>query len=343
MAVVPPRAPQLRRSQPAVPKTRVALPLLSVIIVNYRRWEETAALVEQLVGTNPLYRGRIEVLVVDNASPSHPLATKLRSHPQVQFVRLPQNCGFAAGVNVGFERCRGQWVLVLNPDLVVCEGFVDLICATALDMDSEPHPVGVVGFQLRNRDGSPQLSTGRFPNLGRMVAGLVRPRARRKYQQQSPNDRQVVPWVTGCCLLARRKCIAQLGGFDEDYFLYYEDVDFCRRAQQQGWAVCYEPAVKAVHLDPLQNRPLTSPMRAITRHASLTYFRKHLQGWQFWGLAQLVRAEAWFRQRLAQWRGQTTDAAICHELRGICRELMRQRPQAARQRLNTVLNLAGMR
>jgi GT2 family glycosyltransferase len=137
--------------------------------------------------------------------------------------------------------------------------------------------------------------------------------------------------------MVRRSCLRQLSGFDEEFFLYYEDVDLCLRAQAMGWTVCYEPAVAATHLDPLQNRPLTEPMRVITRHASLTYFRKHLSPRQFWALGQLVRLETWVRQRWAQWRGRTQDVLICQELRGICRDLLHHRPEDARRRLDLLL------
>jgi GT2 family glycosyltransferase len=120
-------------------------------------------------------------------------------------------------------------------------------------------------------------------------------------------------------------------------------VDLCRRAAERGWAVCYEPAVQAVHLDPLQNRkPVPAPMWAITRHASLTYFRKHHAGWQYRGLAGIVRTEAWLRGLRAQVRGRNDEAAICREVRAICTELGRGAPSAARERLGRVLRLARM-
>jgi GT2 family glycosyltransferase len=345
MAVPSPATLRLRPR--LVPPAAVgAPPLVSVIIVNYRRWEETAALVRQLVGEDHLFRERIEVTVIDNASPPHPLEAVIRDQYQVPVHRLAENRGFSAGVNAGFARARGEWVLVLNPDLVVCRGFVDLMCAAALDCGEDSSlgaPVGVVGFQLKNRDGTHQHSIGFYPTLARMVVGLLRSRRHRKYLTGLADARQAVPWVTGSCLLVRRDCLGQLEGFDEDFFLYYEDVDLCRRAREWGWAVCYEPGVQAVHLDPLQNRPVSTPLRAITRHASLTYFRKHLAPWQFWGLAQLVRAEAWLRQAWANATGCGRDAAICREVRGFCRDLMRQRPALARKRLDEVLRLAGMR
>ncbi len=322
----------------------VADPLLSVVIVNYRRWEETAALIGQLLGKDSFHRERIEVLVVDNASPPHPLESRLQAEGRVRLLRLDRNRGFGAGVNAGFRQSRGRWLLVLNPDLSVSQDFLDYVCATALNLDHEPEtepPVGVVGFRLWNRDGTPQPSTGFFPTLGKLLLGLIRPRSCRKYAVPRTQSRQRVPWVTGSCLLIRSECLRQLAGFDEEFFLYYEDVDLCLRAQEQGWVVCYEPAVQAIHLDPLQNRRPTAALWAITRHASLTYFRKHLRGSPFWLLGQIVRAEAWLRQRWAEWQGREDDAAVCRQLRGVCRDLMRHRPEVARQRLDELLEMAG--
>jgi GT2 family glycosyltransferase len=176
------------------------------------------------------------------------------------------------------------------------------------------------------------------------LAGLLRPRQTRKYFIPQSGGRERVPWVTGSCLLVRRECLHQLDGFDEDYFLYlyYEDVDLCRRAIDQGWAVCFEPAVAARHMEPLQNRELTEPLRAITRHAALTYFHKHLSHWQFRGLAAIVKTEARLRQWLHQRRGNYREAKIMHYLQQVARDMGHGQSEKARQQLEAVLKLAGM-
>lgn len=338
------------RTSPSLSATQcqpaaVGSPLLSVIIVNYCRWQETADLIEQLTATDAYFRDCIEIIVVDNASPPHPLEEQIRNHKAVSYQRLPANRGFSAGVNAGFARSHGDWILVLNPDLIVCPGFIDLTCAAAIELEDEPienQPVGVVGFQLRNRDGSRQFSTGLFPDLARMVLGLMRSRSLRKYELVETSDRRPVAWVTGSCLLVRRRCLQQLRGFDEEFFLYYEDVDLCRRARESGWAVCYEPAVQAVHLDPLQNRPLTAPLRAITRHASLTYFRKHLPQWQFRVLAWLIGAEARILELAARCSGNANEATIARQIRGMCHDLLQGLSRRARRRLEAVLRWSGM-
>lgn len=339
--------PALKRvhRRPAAAPPALRTPLISVVIVNYRRWDETTALVDQLLQPRHIHRFDIEVIVVDNDSQPDPLESELQARKEVKVIRLPRNVGFSAGVNAGFASSRGDWILVLNPDVVVCPGFVDLMCGAARDLREDASlgaPVGVVGFHLQNRDGSWQLSTGRFPSLPGLLLGLLRPRKTRKYFVPVPGLRQRVPWVTGSCLLIRRQCLRDLGGFDENFFLYYEDVDLCRRAINQGWAVCYEPHVAARHMEPLQNRTLTEPLRVITRHAALTYFQKHLNRWHFRGLAQIVKWEGKLRRWWHTRKKQPLQAEMMNCLIEMVQFMQRNEEAFARQTLEHILRLAGM-
>ena len=182
--------------RPAAAPPAVRTPLISVVIVNYRRWDETTALVDQLLQPRHIHRFDIEVIVVDNDSQPDPLETELATRQGVRVIRLPRNMGFSAGVNAGHATSRGDWVLVLNPDVVVCPGFVDLLCGAARDLRDDASlqaPIGVVGFHLQNRDGSWQLSTGTFPTLPRLLMGLLKPRRTRKYFEPTPGARQACP------------------------------------------------------------------------------------------------------------------------------------------------------
>lgn len=338
-------AVQRVKQRPAAAPPAIRTPLISVVIVNYRRWDETAALVDQLLQPRHIHRFDLEVIVVDNDSQPDPLEAELATRREVKVIRLPRNVGFSAGVNAGYVASRGEWVLVLNPDVVVCPGFVDLLCGAARDLRDDASmraPIGVVGFHLQNRDGSWQLSTGRFPTLPGLLLGLFKPRRTRKYFEPVPGTRQSVPWVTGSCLLIRRECLNDLRGFDSSYFLYYEDVDLCRRAIDAGWAVCYEPNVIARHMEPLQNRELTEPLRVITRHAALTYFYKHLSSWQFRGLVQIIKLEARLRRQVHRWRGRTQQAEMMSLLLEMTEFLAQGEEALARQSLEHVLRLAGM-
>jgi GT2 family glycosyltransferase len=326
---------------PAAPLLQT--PLLSVVIVNYCQWENTAALVRQIVRTPAARRGAVEVVVVDNHSPWHPLAARFRRWPGVSLRRWGQNRGFARAVNEGARLSRGRWLLLLNPDLTLTAGFIDRALRVIDDLTAYEPRTGLVGFQLLNSDGSLQLSSGSFPTLPGTLAGLLLPRAKRKYQSAPPQQRSRVSWVTGCCVLARSECLRDLGGLGEEFFLYYEDVDLCRRARARGWSVSYEPAVQAVHHDPLHQRDVPPALRLITRHGLLAYALRHWPPWQATLLCGMVRMEAWARRFWARWRGDKRGAALFRQLGKLARDLGRGDLPKVRRRLGWVVRLGDPR
>lgn len=312
-------------------------PRLSVVIVNYRQWRATASLVRRLLRATAARQGLIEVVVVDNHSPPHRLAARLRRWPGVSLRRWGRNRGFARAVNEGYRLGRGDWLLLLNPDMTVRRGFADEVLALAQRLDATEPRTGIIGLGLRNADGSAQGSCGHFPTLGGTLGGLLRPRAGRKYDAGERTQRRRADWVTGCCLLARRACLADVGGLAVDYFLYYEDVDLCRRAAARGWQVWHEPTLSAVHHRPLQCRAVPAVLRLITRHALLTYALRHWPRWQVCFLAGIVFVEAGLRRLRAWWRGRAEDAAVFGTLATLARELGLNRPEAARLLIQRVV------
>jgi N-acetylglucosaminyl-diphospho-decaprenol L-rhamnosyltransferase len=318
------------RSSPSV--TRLT-PRLSVVIVNYQHWEDTASLVRQLHRCPCLRDGRAEVVVVDNHSPTHPIVGRMRRLDHVSLRRWKRNRGFARAVNEGTRLSRGDWVLLLNPDMTLPPGFLDTVLRRADALAALQPRAGIIGFRLRHEDGSRQLSTGNFPTLARTLLGLLLPRATRKYNAPPLDGPSPVDWVTGCCLLVRRDCWDDLGGLDPEYFLYYEDVDLCRRARAQDWSVWFDPGVSAIHHRPLHVRSIPPLLRTITRHALLSYARNHWPHWQFRLLAGIVRYEAFSKRIIAQMMGDATSATLCEQLVAIVGLLEQGRVEDARRRL----------
>jgi N-acetylglucosaminyl-diphospho-decaprenol L-rhamnosyltransferase len=316
-----------------------AVPFLSVVIVNHCRWSETAQLVEQIESSSAFRRGQAEVMIVDNHSPAHPLASRFRRRPGVSLRRWGRNHGFAKAANEGCRLSRGEWFLLLNPDVTMSAGFLEAVVRRAEELSREEPRVGIVGFGLRNEDGSLQRSAGPFPSLMGTIARLALPRARRKYHWNSPAGWASVPWVSGCCLLARGECFRDLGGFDEDFFLYYEDVDLCRRAAEHGWIVCHDPAIRVTHHNPLHRRDVPPHLRLFTRHSLLAYGSKHWPRWQLHVLAGLVRAEAWFQRQAARHRGRADNAEVFGQLQILTDEMVEGKTAAARKRLNRIVRL----
>jgi GT2 family glycosyltransferase len=291
--------------------------------------------------------GAANVVVVDNHSPFHPVVRKLEKLRGVSVRRFSRNLGFARGVNRGVTaapqandtRARGgsasasDWVLLLNPDVTVEDGFLDDVVTFVEKLAAADPAAGVVGFRLRNRDGSAQASSGPFPTLTRTLAGLFRPRSRRKCTHRPEPTRQPVDWVTGGCLLVRRDCFRQLGGLDESFFLYYEDVDFCRRAAAAGWGIWFDPSLEATHHWPLHLRRVPAPLRLMTRHALLTYARKHWSGWRARLMSAVVWAEAAARQGWAAIRADWDSAHCYDQLRRLVGDVSAGRDREARGRI----------
>jgi GT2 family glycosyltransferase len=314
-----------------------ALPRLSIVIVNYNQWEETADLAWDILRSAESCPGKAEIVIVDNHSLYHPLARQLQRIAGVSLRRWRRNHGFARGANEGCRLSRGSWFLLLNPDISVGPEFLHQVLSLIEHLPIEHPSAGIVGFHLRNSDGSLQLSSGKFPSFFRTVIGLSQPRTRRKYSLARASKACQVPWVTGCCLLVRRECFEQLGGFDEDFFLYYEDVDLCLRAREREWSVWYEPGVRATHHHPLQDRPVPAAMRLITRHALLTYGVKHWPSMHLQLLAGLIGAEAWLRRWWAWRRGDMVAAEHLNDLRALALDVAQGRRRFARRRLEAVV------
>jgi N-acetylglucosaminyl-diphospho-decaprenol L-rhamnosyltransferase len=262
---------------------------VSIVVVNFRQAEHTKRLLRQLDHCEALRTETAEIVLVDNDADAKPLRQWAARRPGVTLRSFGRNRGFARAVNEGVQHSRGEWILLLNPDISVSDEFLDSAITTAQQRLEADPKVGIIGFSLRHADDTPQPSTGPFPTLGNVLMGLVKPRSRRRCRH-TPLESVEVPWATGCCLLVRRQCWEELGGCDEDYFLYYEDVDLCRRARAAGWTVWHEAEPMVTHFHPLHSRSVAAPLRLITRHALLTYAAKH---WPHWQLRLLSRLVGW--------------------------------------------------
>lgn len=278
---------------------------LSIVVVNYENWQDVAPLVERLLASPAVRTGSAEILVVDNASTRPPPSHLLAPLTGLRLILSRENVGFSAGVNLGWRASRGRWVLLLNPDVVAEPSLPDQILQRIAEYEAKPGgPPGIVGFGLRNEDGTRQPSVGAEPGLLQSLVGLFLPRDRRKYQPDHRHSAGAeVPWVTGACALVDSTILDALSGMDEDFFLYYEEVALCRSARALGRTVEFDPGIEVVHLHPLQNRRVSPPMRVIVRHSKLLFFRKFQPLWQFRILCGLITCEALARGTLARIRG----------------------------------------
>ncbi|WP_165234303.1 glycosyltransferase family 2 protein [Aquisphaera insulae] len=294
------------------------LPRLAVILVNYNGWPDVDRVVECLTAEPEFHAGRFQVVVVDNASRG-PIPDRFTSLPGgVRLLIRPDNGGFAVGVNAGWRMAGSPWLLILNPDVEIERGWIGQVLGRIADYDRRPAgSPGIVGFGLRNPDGTVQGSVGVFPTLVRTIREQFIPRSRRKYQAGWRIRPGRVDWVTGACMLLNASMMASVGGMDEDFFLYHEEVALSRTAQDLGWSVEYDPGLGVIHRHPLQDRAISPKMRVIIRHSKLLYFWKHLPGWQFRGILGIVRAEAMVRGAAARLVGNRLEARAWGIIRSI--------------------------
>jgi N-acetylglucosaminyl-diphospho-decaprenol L-rhamnosyltransferase len=201
-----------------------------------------------------------DVAIVDNASPNGD-ADRMAAHlakindPRVHLVRSPVNGGFAAGNNVALNAFKAlDWtpdcVLLLNPDAEIRPSAIHEMVRV---MASAPR-IGVVGAVLENEDGSTWTAAFNFPSLmGEFVRGVgLGPLMRRWPVLAAQADGATAPvkvdWVSGAAMLIRQDVINEIGGMDEGYFLYFEEIDYMLQASRAGWQTWHAPAAKVLHV-----------------------------------------------------------------------------------------------
>lgn len=257
------------------------VPDLTVVVVNYN----TGHLLDRLFAALAAARGelRVQTIVVDNASRDNSVEILRNKYPDVDLITNATNVGFGRANNEAVPSIRGRYVLLLNTDAFVSP---DTLLKTLSFMDSNPQ-CGILGVKLVGEDGSLQPCCRYFPtpwNVFLMGTGLDRffPNTRLVDDMKWDHSRiRECDWVPGCYYLTRKQLVDQIGLFDPRFFLYYEEVDHCRRAHQAGWKVYFYPSTEVVHIggeSAKTDAALTSAGRQIERlqiESELLYVRKH--------------------------------------------------------------------
>ncbi|MEX1997079.1 MAG: glycosyltransferase family 2 protein [Candidatus Andersenbacteria bacterium] len=254
---------------------------LSIIIVNYNTGALTQACIESLL-TQKL-PPRTEIIVVDNGSSDTSVSFLRADFPEIMVIDNIKNMGLAAGVNKALAQAQGQFYLVLNPDVIALPGSVMI-----LTQFLQAHPdVGVAGGQLLSPSGKVQYSCYHFYKLLTILyrrTWLGQTRLGKKeinhFLMKDFDHRQVqdVDWLMGSCLALRAAAVKVIGGMDERFFLYFEDVDWCRRFWQGGWRVTYVPQARFSHFH--QRTSQGTLMGIITNWATREHIRSAFK--YFW-------------------------------------------------------------
>lgn len=188
------------------------------------------------------FEDELEIIVVDNASNDGSAQMVEAEFPQVKLIKSPGNLGFAKGNNLGIQNSRGEYLFLLNPDTLLIQPETFTLMIQFIKVNQK---IGVIGPRLLNEDRSLQISARYFPNL---LTHLLEMNGRVDHLKRLNQKTGKVDWVSGAAMLIRRKAIKEAGLFDENYFMYTEEMDLQYRMQQKGWGVWYCPEVEIVHL-----------------------------------------------------------------------------------------------
>jgi GT2 family glycosyltransferase len=221
----------------------------------------------------------LEIIVVDNGSEDGSPEMVREDFPSVCLIANQDNRGFPTANNQGIAVAAGRYVLLLNPDTEIVD---DALAKLVRFADQHPR-VGMIGPQLLNPDGSVQSSRRRFPNLATaffestwLESYAPRYILDQYYILDEPDDAtQDVDWVTGAAMLARREAIEEVGLLDEGFFMYSEELDWCRRFRDAGWRVVYLPTAQIVHYVGKSSEQVVAARHVHFQTSKVRYFCKY--------------------------------------------------------------------
>src|SRR6267378_1231540 len=272
---------------------------LSAVIVNYQSRDALRVCLTTLAAAAPGVT--LETVVVDNDSRDGTPVMLEREFPAARLIANSENVGYARAVNQGIRATRGPCVLVMNPD---CE--LKPAAARRLVEFLDQHPrAAIAAPRILNPDGSLEYSARSFPdhltfffNSYSLLTRLFPDnRWSRRYLLSDWDHASVrdVDWVSGACMLARREAIDQVGGMDEAFFMFNEDVDWCRRMKNAGWSVTYVPDAVCVHHIGASRRRTRARVILARHRGMIHYFHKHhpIAAPLSWLADGLILARAW--------------------------------------------------
>ena len=269
---------------------------VAIVIVSFNTRRRLEACLASLRAAPPV--SSHQIVVIDNGSSDGSPDAVETDWPEARLVRLGENTGFAHAANAGIRHSASELILLLNSDAVAPPGSIDRLVA-ALDADRS---AAVAGPRIVAPDGTVELSFGRmispWNELRQKVLGWAAasrlPLARRWAARRTASLRYV-DWVSGACLLARRKDAETVGLLDERFFLYTEDVDFCAALRARGRRVLFTPAAEIVHARGSSRQTAPDAAHDAYRRSHLAFYAKHHPRW-----LPLLRAYLRVRGQLPQ-------------------------------------------
>jgi N-acetylglucosaminyl-diphospho-decaprenol L-rhamnosyltransferase len=222
----------------------------------------------------------VEIIVVDSASSDNTVEMLRTRYAQVKVLAQTENVGFTRGNNLAMEQAQGRYFMLLNPDTqVVGDAIVTMFRYLEANLR-----VGIVGPYTVNSDGTMQSTRRRFPSIaiGLFESTWLQPYAPKALLDyyyvvngSDPRDTLDVDWVQGSALMVRREVYDQIGGLDEGYVMYSEELDWCKRAKNAGWRVVYLGAAEIIHHGGKSTEQVVARSHILFQQSKLRYFHKY--------------------------------------------------------------------
>lgn len=276
--------------------------MISVLVVNHDGREHLRHCLERLAGQQGSWG---EAIVVDNASSDGSVEMVRSEFPEVRLLALDENLGFGGANNRGAALARGEHLLLLNSDAWLADGALDRLSAA---LEAAPEAAAAAP-ELRYPDGRPQFAWAPATGVWGEAVQKLRNRFEGRPWIHRPPPEPLGPlfgpgWLTAACLLVRKAAFDQVGGFDERFFLYFEDVDLCRRLRLAGWRLLTVEGAVATHV---KGGSRTRRGEIEYRRAQLTYYALHRPRWE----------NRYLRRRLRRKLGRVADPELRRELRAL--------------------------
>jgi len=250
---------------------RVSKAILSIIIISYNTKEVTKNCLESIYKNKT---DRFEIIVVDNNS-KEGSAEMLREYEKTKnnfvLIKNDKNLGFAKANNLASKKALGQYFLFLNSDIVVLDDGINKLLDFYIKNQGK---VNFIGGKLFNRDMTSQPSCGPFYSLPVIVGALFFKGDYWGLTRYSPNNLKKVAWVSGACILTSKQIFDEIKGFDENIFMYLDEVDMLFRANKKGYFTYFYPEAKFIHLGSASSQGKTYPILQVYR-GFIYFYKKH--------------------------------------------------------------------
>jgi N-acetylglucosaminyl-diphospho-decaprenol L-rhamnosyltransferase len=247
---------------------------------------------------------RLDVVVVDNSPEDDGLAGLLAARPATRLLEARDNPGYGTAANRGVAALDPQiaWVIVANPDLVIAPGGIDELLTAAARLERP----GALGPLILDPDGTPYPSARKLPSLRTGVGHALFVRTwranpwTRSYRNDAVVSERSTDWLSGAFLLLSRAAFEAVGGFDERYYMYFEDVDLGRRLGRAGWRNWYVPTAAVTHIGAMSTRNAPRAMIIAHHDSAYRFLASKYSAWYLWPVRTVLRAGLWLRSRVAR-------------------------------------------